>query len=160
MALMDLCLVIFYKLFESKADAEYFIAKNKEFRANISGTYNFFPQSGDFVGSHDYTMELFDNGRLKMNANKVEGDHSLQGVGDGRYFIDAVKGTILFQAIIKYDFAPDGYTWSEYFQLVRGHKPTKAELDEYIKGMSVFYELEKYEEKIEQQNEVLKPVSK
>lgn len=150
----------FLQLFDSKADAEYFVAKNKEFRSQVANNYQFIPQTEDIVGDNYYTVELFENGRLKMSANKVEGDHSMEGEGEGRYFIHPVKGIILFQAVIKYNFAPDGYTWAEYFELAKGHKPSKTELEQYIKEMSVYYQLEKFEEKIEHQNKILKPLAK
>ena len=47
---------------------------------------------------------------------------------------------MVFRAGLVGKFAPDGYTWAEYFELDKGHKSTAKELKTYIKERSTYKE--------------------
>ncbi len=118
-------------VFNSADSVRNCISDNLDFRKTHSGKYTFDDNSNYF--NTYYELELFEDGKVKIHSNCVEGDHILDENGDGRYYINTRTSTLNVYGNMTGEFAPDFYSWEEYFTLANGYKPTKKELDAYIK---------------------------
>jgi hypothetical protein len=117
--------------FDDAASAGAFIDRNNAFRTSHAGTYTL-----DYaVNGLDtyFELELLIDGKINILISAVEGDHVVRETGVGRYFINTKDDTFNFYGSTQGEFAPDGYSWAEYFALAKGHVPSDEELAQYIK---------------------------
>lgn len=123
-------------VFNSADSVQQCISTNLDFRKTHPGKYSFNDYENYF--STYYELELFEDGKVKIHSNCVEGDHILDESGEGRYYINTRTSTLNIYGNMTGEFAPDFYTWEEYFALAKGHNPTKKELDAFIKEKSQY----------------------
>ncbi len=127
----------FVEVFKEYPDADKFVERNKKVQAELKGKkairdevlkeMNKDNDASDFY--YQFTFE--EDGKFKIEIDGIEGDHVLMEKGVGRFIV--YDDHIIFRAAIQGEFAPEGYSWEEYFLLAVGHKPTKQELKKYIK---------------------------
>ncbi len=140
----------FLEVFQNYADAEEFVKRNKKIQKELKGSkklskkivakINYLSEIDDVPRGEDFRklpedayceFTFDDDGKFKISIEAMEGDHMMSEKGVGRFV--AYGQEILFRAGVTGEFAPDGYSWEEYFELAVGHKPTKEELKRYIK---------------------------
>jgi phosphodiesterase/alkaline phosphatase D-like protein len=119
--------IILFKTADSVKDC---ISKNLEFRKGHTGKYTC--TDNNYFQTY-FELELMADGKVKIHSNCVEGDHILDESGEGRYYINTSSSTFNYYGNMTGEFAPDFYSWEEYFTMSEGYKPTKKELDAYIK---------------------------
>ncbi len=143
----------FIILFNSLDSAKECIKQSNDFRQKYTGKYSFSDHSNYFMTY--YELELFDNGKINIYSNCVEGDHILEEKGEGRFYVNTRSLTFNVYGNMTGEFSPDSYSWEEYFELANGHKPTKKELDQYIKEKSVYKSHCSFSIPLEKLNELL-----
>lgn len=143
----------FLKIFDNNVDAQLFAQKNKEFINKYSGKYLIDMEKIENSVFYYFEIEFLGKGKINVALEGVEGDHSLFEEGQGRIYYDIQSDKIVIIAGVKGEFAPDGYTWEEYYSMDKGGNPTKKELEAYIKEKGQYkncFELEIDKNRFEQ----------
>jgi hypothetical protein len=131
------------------------ISQNIDFRILHAGKYNYTDHTEYFETY--YELELLFDGKVNISSNSVQGDHILEEKGEGRYYINTRTATLNIYGNMTGEFAPDFYSWEEYFAMDQGHKPTQKELDAYIKEKSHYKSRCSFSIPLDKLNELLIP---
>ncbi|PJZ69636.1 hypothetical protein CH373_09030 [Leptospira perolatii] len=125
-------------VFSDQESADRFRSENEKFRSEVRGNYQFFAEEEKI-----FDLIFSEDGTLRFQGEIVEGDHILVEKGEGRFFL--YKNELILQIHVEGEFAPDGRSWSEYFALANGRKPSsKKELNEFIRARQFYKENRKY----------------
>ena len=140
---------LFIETFETEEDANQFINVNKKFQDKYNGKYSFdlyevsefyalpTDENSQFCYDCSVYINFLESNKIEIEIEGVEGDHIVSEQGNGR-FIVYNDNSISIMGGTKGEFAPDGYTWKEYYELAVGDNPSKEELDAYIKEKSTY----------------------